>query len=104
MGEIPGKDNYAANITANAMGESAYPVTGCNGQPLNCGYYNRVFRVFKKDAMGLNTRRRGFKHQNVFMAATTNSKVAPMSLTSCYEHGENRVCETFTERWSYAFP
>ena len=73
-------------------------------EPMNVGFYNRVFKVDKRDAMGLDQRSRGFNDQNVFMAATTHSEVAPMSATFCESKKGNRVCKEYTERWSYAIP
>ena len=101
MSEIPGKDNYPANITEDVWEGLAYPYEGENTSPLNVGYYHRAYRTEFKDAMGTNKRRRSYNDRNLFMAATTNSKVAPITVTTCDDtHG----CRNLTERWTYAIP
>ena len=104
MGQVPGKNNYGANITDDTVGGKAYPVSGDTETPLNAAYYHRVFKVDKKDAMGLDSRRRGYNDQNVFMAATTQEEIAPMKATFCSGSGKQKVCEEYTERWTYAIP
>ena len=71
MEQVPGKNNHGANIIDDTNGMKAYPVSGVVNTPLNAAYYCRVFKVNKRDVMGLDGRRRGFNDQNVFMAATT---------------------------------
>ena len=104
MGQVPGVNNYGAKIFDDTFGGVAYPVDGNGNDPLNVAYYGRVFKVNSKDAMGLDSRRRGFNDQNVFMAATNHSEIAPMSATFCEGKGKNKVCEEYTERWTYAIP
>ena len=98
MAEVPGKDNYPANITTNA-----YPLYGLHKRtPLNAGYYRRFFRTrAMNDDIHVAKSRGSFNDQNIFMAATTNSKVAPISATFCRW---GRRCKTYTERWTYAIP
>ena len=101
MGEVPGKDNYPAKLRDDAFLDGlAYPFKGDKNQSLNVGFYHRVFRSEYMDAMGRDTRRRGYNDQNVFMAATTNPQVAPMTTTRC----DDKNCRTITERWTYAIP
>ena len=104
MEQVPGKNNYGANIVDDTIDGKAYPVTGDVETPLNTAYYHRVFRVNKKDAMGLDSRRRGFNDQNIFMAATTHEKIAPMKATFCQGSGKKKKCEEYSERWTYAIP
>ena len=99
---IVGMNNYGANIVDDTVGGKALNVD--NDKPLNAAYYNRVFKVDKRDANGLDGRRRGFNDQNVFMTATTHPEVAPMSATFCESKKSNKVCKEYTERWSYAIP
>ena len=98
---IVGKNNYGANLT-DSLGGSAINVE--NDESLNVGYYNRVFKVEQHDAMGLDHLKRGFNDQNVFMAATTQEGIAPISATFCKGKKSNRVCKEYTERWTYAIP
>ena len=104
MGQVPGVNNYGGYIVDNTTGGTAYDVDGKDPDPLNVAYYNRVFRASRKDAMGLDSRRRGYNDQNVFMAATTHPEIAPMSATFCEGKGKKKVCEKYTERWTYAIP
>ena len=102
MAEVPGKDNYPANITTNA-----YPLSGLHkNTPLNAGYYHRLFsiQVGRKDPVRMAKSRGSFNDQNIFMAATTNSKVAPISATFCRGAGKRKSCKTYRERWTYAIP
>ena len=101
MSEVPGKDNYPANITDEVWEGPVYPYLGGNTAPLNIGYYHRAYRTAFNDAMGKNKRRRSFNDRNIFMAATRNTKVAPITVTKC--DGTNG-CRNVTERWSYAIP
>ena len=102
MAEVPGMDNYPANIIDDGYIDGvAYPFLGDKTEPLNVGYYHRVFRSEFLDAMQSDMRRRGYNDQNVFMAATTNSQVVPMYATMC---DDDNNCRTITERWTYAIP
>ncbi len=47
------------------------------------GFYHRVYKVLEADAMGENTRRRGFNDRNIFMAQTTNPRIASKSAIFC---------------------
>ena len=100
MEQVPGKNNYGANITDDTINGKAYSVSGDGETLLNAAYYHRVFRVNNKDAMGLDGRRRGFNDQNVFMAATTQEEIAPMKATFCQGKGKKKKCEEYTERWT----
>ena len=77
MSEIPGKDNYPANITDGVLGQEAYSMDPeQDGQKLNAGYYHRRYKVLEKGAMGIQTRHRGFSDPNLFVAMTTQENVA----------------------------
>ncbi len=89
----------------NGNGETAQTVKHItSGEPLNTGYYHRVFKMPDLDAMGENTRRRGFNDRNIFMAETTNPRIASKSATFCRGRGRNRKCNEVTQRWTYAIP
>ena len=56
MSEIPGKDNYPANITDGVLGQEAYSMDPeQDGQKLNAGYYHRRYKVLEKGAMDTDT-------------------------------------------------
>ena len=105
MAEIPGKDNYQGNLEDSAFGVTAYSLNPKEPEKkLNAAYYHRWFKVLKKGAMGLATRHRGFSDENLFMAMTTQPKVAGMDLKTCTGRGKKQVCETFNQKFSYAIP
>lgn len=54
--------------------------------------------------MGLSTRQRGFSDENLFMAMTTQSKVAGMNLNDCKRVKRKDVCKLYEQKWSYAIP
>jgi hypothetical protein len=77
MSEIPGKDNYPANVVDGALGQEAYSMDPeKDGQKLNAGYYHRWYKVMEKGAMGVQTRHRGFSDPNLFVAMTKQPTVA----------------------------
>ncbi|XP_067933093.1 uncharacterized protein [Watersipora subatra] len=85
MAEIPGKDNYQANIVDDAFGSVAYPkdanlpkyptANTTLPPPLNVGYYHNAYKVIGNDAMGVSIRRRGFSDNNVYIAYNTQEKI-----------------------------
>ncbi len=88
MGEIPGKDNYPANIVDGALGQEAYSMDPRkDGQKLNAGYYHRWYKVLEKGAMGVQTRHRGFSDPNLFVAMTKQPSVAGMISIHQNNHG-----------------
>jgi len=105
--EIPGKDNYGANIVDDAFGLTSGKYEN-SSIPLNSGYYHRWYKVMRRDAMGVNVRSRGYSDSNLFMAQTTQPNVVPMKVNDCKfkGRGKNRkkVCKTYEQRWSYAIP
>ncbi|CAL1547339.1 unnamed protein product [Lymnaea stagnalis] len=100
MREVPGKDNYAANITDNSFGMTFLDPTTPNNTALNVGYYHRRYKGEKADAMGLSYGRRGYSDPNVFMAETTQPGIAAMYLKQC----SNKLCYESRKRMSYAIP
>lgn len=106
MSEIPGKDNYPGNLTDEAFDLPAHSMDPAdkNGK-LNSAYYHRWFRVMEKDAMGQSMRRRGYSDENLFVAMTTQSKVAGMNVRSCKRSkGKPKDCRTVHQKVTYAFP
>merc|ERR1712179_141873 len=84
MREIPGKDNYGAVLNDNSFGLSVLDVTQKNDTPLNTGYYHRWFKYEDKGAMGVKQVHRGFADQNLFVAQTTQPKIAEVKLKDCH--------------------
>ena len=107
MEEIPGKDNYAGNLT-EAGYEDTDRVMELDGTTVkNVARYHRVYRVMRKDAMGLQLIRRGFSDGSCFFAMTNQHRVTGLSVTNprkCRGWGKNRKCERITQKWSYAVP
>ncbi len=97
MYQVPGTDNGPTDIREDSV--KHFTSEG----PLNKGYYNRVFKSVK-DAMGGNTQRRGYNDPTLFMAQTTNERIAPMTMETCRGRGRRRVCTKREERWTYAIP
>ena len=104
MSEIPGKDNYQGNLTDEAFDLSAHTIDPKKTGKLNAAYYHRWMKVLEKDAMGQSLRRRGYADENLFMAMTTQPKVAGMKLKTCKRRRGKPQCKTVTQKFSYAFP
>lgn len=105
MSEIPGKDNYQGNLTDEAFGLAAHTLDPNKpAGKLNAAHYHRWFRVEEKGAMGLSVRHRGFADENLFMAMTTQPKVAGMTLETCKGPRRRPKCNKITQKFSYAIP
>jgi len=97
MEEIPGKDNYGANIDATGFDSdvlSANPNKA--GQKLNGAYYHRPYKLTGPDAMGVDTTQRGYSDR-LYVAMTTQDKIAGPS----YKDNDGNVKKT---KVSYAIP
>ncbi|KAK2171221.1 hypothetical protein NP493_1090g00063 [Ridgeia piscesae] len=104
MAEVPGKDNYGANLYDESFDTATYPYnTTDTDTKLNVGYYHRWSRVVSKDAMGRTKRHRGFADENLFMAMTTQPKVAGVELNVCTGWHHNH-CTLYNQKWTYAIP
>jgi len=102
MEQIPGLDNYQGNLT----GQNIHHADWNRDELLDTSRYHRSYKVAQKGAMGGKLRNRGFADQNVFMARTTQERVASMRYTDCRDEAEEeqRVCTEREEGWSYAIP
>lgn len=105
MEQIPGKDNYPANLT-DILPDGTEKVIHYNsprGQELyiNSGYYSRYYALAGADAMGSVKHRRGFKDRYFWAAQTTHEKVSPIKFQ--FELPDNKFVDTIS-RWSYAIP
>ena len=108
MAEIPGKDNYPGDLEDRSFGLPALKYEP-RGQPgkrrLNAAYYHRLYSETEKDAMRRYYKYRGFADENVFMAMTSNRKVAEYTVKyNCTGKGQSTKCDSSTQRWSYAIP
>jgi hypothetical protein len=104
MMKIPGKNNYPANLHDNSFDMTMEDVRYSNHTLINTGYYHRYFKTLDKGAMGLKSVHRGFSDSNLWVAQTTHPQVVPMSVTSCHGRKNNRVCNTWSARYTYALP
>ena len=107
MYEIPGKDNYGAVLHDNTFGmDTLDPRSNMNDTLMNTANYHRYFKHDKKGAMGIKTVKRGFSDRTLFVAQTTNPKVAPMNIHYCAknEHTNRKECKTESVRYTYAIP
>ena len=106
MGEIPGRDNYGANLTDTAFSTTARQYKD-RSKMLNAGYYHRWYASEKAGRKGEFSRHRGFADPSVFMARTTSEKIPEMTVYDRCERDSNGAwsCnDTFKQRWTYAIP
>jgi len=105
MEQIPGKDNYGANLTDSFPDGTSMALLDDRSGPINTGYYSRFYQLDDPDAMGTSSHRRGFSDRYLFAAQTTHSKVSPVAFDYEVDHddGSSSTYPTVS-RWSYAFP
>jgi len=104
MMEIPGKDNYLADLHDESFGMSLEDVRYVNHTKLNTGYYHRYFKTEAKGAMGTRSVHRGFNDGNLWVAQTTNPKVIDMAVNSCHGRNRHQQCTKYSARYTYALP
>ncbi|RUS88884.1 hypothetical protein EGW08_003323, partial [Elysia chlorotica] len=104
MYEIPGKDNYQADLHDSSFDMSMEDVRYNNHTLVNTGYYHRYFKTLDKGAMGTKAIHRGFSDANLFVAQTSQARIAPMSTRKCEKVNRLDVCRHWTARYSYALP
>ena len=105
MAEIPGKDNYGAKLSDDGFDSASYPYNDTsNDKSLNVGQYHRWMRVLDTDAMGRTKRHRGFSDESVFMAMTTQPKIAGVDLDICRTVRRQETCTLYNQKWTYAIP
>eukprot|EP00486_Rosalina_sp_Unknown_P000306 CAMPEP_0201566736 /NCGR_PEP_ID=MMETSP0190_2-20130828/6746_1 /ASSEMBLY_ACC=CAM_ASM_000263 /TAXON_ID=37353 /ORGANISM="Rosalina sp." /LENGTH=768 /DNA_ID=CAMNT_0047985865 /DNA_START=82 /DNA_END=2388 /DNA_ORIENTATION=- len=106
MEQVPGKDNYMANLTDELPGGVQRVVHFNDNSPVNSGYYNRFFALNEADAMGATRQKRGYNDRYMFTAQTSQEKVSPISMIwteTDPETGEINEIEV-ESRSSYAIP
>jgi len=99
MGEIPGKDGYGANIVDDGISGSRAKDFTDPTKDLNAAYYHRWF-TGDRDAMGSKWQHRGYADDSLFVAATTQAKIAPLEVKYC----RKKVCRSANQRFTYAIP
>ncbi|XP_052820683.1 uncharacterized protein LOC128246493 [Mya arenaria] len=112
MYEIPGKDNYGANITDDSLGLTMYHVNSNTEplEPVNTAYYNRMYKIVEKDAMGNKNVHRGFSDSNFFAAQTSNPRIAALSVDTCKDYRDHKThhnvhnCTHYSQRYTWAIP
>eukprot|EP01083_Nonionella_stella_P061701 160722_1 len=105
MEQIPGKNNYGANLTDVLPDGSDMCIHYMTDEVLNSAYYSRYFGLSGKDAMGSVKHRRGWSDRNLFAAQTTHTKVSPIAFNFEETDEDGKIVYIETEsRWSYAIP
>ncbi|XP_052257663.1 uncharacterized protein LOC127862540 [Dreissena polymorpha] len=106
MYQIPGKDNYGAQLLDDGSGDTLYHYnTKVNALlELNTAHYNRAYRMKGKDASGNSVNHRGYSDLNLFAAQTTSEKIAPMSMEICKIVRKKTECTRKSARYTWAIP
>lgn len=134
MEQIPGKDNYAADLRDESFGfttlhyNSAWRENATEGDitvglvrefahadKLNTGYYSRYYQTAQTDASGRQRRKRGFNDGHLFAAMTTQPKVSGLTVddgtgpvdpgcTAPGSIGCPRTPSPVKQRWTWAIP
>ncbi|OWF38072.1 uncharacterized protein LOC110466724 [Mizuhopecten yessoensis] len=106
MNEIPGKDNYHHTLTDDAFGQTEYNMLNSGKSPQNAAYYHHLTDSKLPNAQGDHIYYKGFSDENLWVAETTQPRVAPMTVTSCQFNASvgDVTCNNHTVRYSYAVP
>jgi len=99
MSEIPGKNGYGAKLVDDGISGSRAKDYTNPDKDLNAAYYHRWF-TGDRDAMGSRFQHRGFSDDSLFVAATTQEKIAPMEAEYCTRGN----CMKGKQRFTYAIP
>ena len=102
MGEIPGPNNYPGHIEDDVYGNKVFHYSNKVKGALNVARYHRVYRVKAADAVGRETRRRGFGDANLFVSVTTQEHIPGLEFERCNVFGKK--CERWFQRVAYAVP
>ncbi|XP_033736305.1 uncharacterized protein LOC117324510 [Pecten maximus] len=106
MQEIPGKDNYLANLNDHAFQRTEYDMKYSNLTQLNTGYYHRWLKYKQEGNSKIYTLYRGYSDQNLWTAQTTQPQITPRAIRQCHtdQHTHKRVCADQVSRYTYAIP
>ncbi|XP_012936361.1 uncharacterized protein LOC101853453 [Aplysia californica] len=101
---VPGLDNGPANLNQASSDDKILDMSPGSDQPLNTGYYHRMYKTDKAGVSGVKKTFRGFNDPNLWVAETSQEDVAPMSIKSCNKDLATTTCQTKKARFSYAIP
>jgi len=95
MEQVPGKENHGARLE-----ETLFNITSLHyvrNENLNAAYYSRFYKMTDGDAMGRQSRKRGFNEDTMWAARTTMSKVSGLKVFT--------ELDGYTEeKWTWAIP
>ena len=89
MMQIPGPDNYLAVLNDTMFGQTVYDLFDKSETPMNVARYHRWLNVQKPDDFGRKLRHRSFSDESVFMAQTTDPRVAGIEAEVCHRLGKD---------------
>jgi len=106
MEEIPGKDNYPANIQDHFFGFNEYDMASVNESTLiNDAYYHRTYKAKRTNSRGEQLVHNGFADQNLWIAQNSHPEISPLAFRTCHNGANHtRVCTTKNYHYSYAIP
>jgi hypothetical protein len=106
MYEIPGVDNYPGHLSDDTFGELKHRVDTNTPTVLNTARYHRHYKILPKGDKGLSMQNRGYSDSTLWVAQTTNPKIAEMEAKDCHVdvHTQKPVCRTYKTRSTYAIP
>ncbi|GFN87049.1 hypothetical protein PoB_001355500 [Plakobranchus ocellatus] len=91
VAQVPGLDGIGGKLNEQSFGREN---TG------NLAYYNRAYPS-DKDAMNYYDELRGFSDGNMYVALTTQKRVAPLIVTECSSSGTNCVESRIRASWMF---
>ncbi|XP_059165966.1 uncharacterized protein LOC131948373 [Physella acuta] len=100
MHELPGLNNYKANITDMTYGLIATDIGQPGQVPLNAGFYHRWYQYNVKGAMGDYVNHKGYNDETLWVAINTQPNIMPLSTSYCNQTN----CVRDTRRVSFAIP
>ncbi|XP_033732863.1 uncharacterized protein LOC117322199 [Pecten maximus] len=105
MMQIPGKNNYGAVLNDHSFNMTVFDARDkINNTALNTAYYHRYFKYDSKGAMGTKTIHRGYADQNLFVAQTSQPKIAKIQIDDCHTQRHVKSCHHYSAQYSYAIP
>ncbi|XP_069131371.1 uncharacterized protein [Argopecten irradians] len=106
MSEIPGKDNYHHTLKDKTFGIEENTMLNFGKSEQNSANYHRFTDSKIGNSQAHHVSYKGFSDENLWVAETTQPRVAPMTVLSCkYNSNIKDVsCSNTTVRYSYALP
>lgn len=103
MEQVAGKDNNASpKLFEDLEGNRA--MHRVRDEELDVSRYSRFYQLRQKDAMGFQSRRRGFADRYMWAARTTQEKASPVAAAFGKTKHNDKEKVTSEQRWSYAIP